>query len=46
MKKKVLNKPTLQKWFEQPHPKIDKKLSQQIRGNHSIKVFVENLTDD
>jgi len=44
--KKVLDKPTLQKWFEQPHPKIDKKLSQQIRGNHNVKVFVENLTDD
>jgi len=42
--KKVLNKATFQKWFEHPHPKIDKKISQQIRNN--VKIFVENLVDD
>jgi len=42
--KKLLTKATLQKWFEHPHPKIDKKISQQIRNN--VKIFVENLVDD
>jgi len=39
--KRVLKATEVKQWFKQPHPKIDKKFSQEIRD--TVKDFVQNL---